>query len=77
MEPDGMLKGWNRNERRTSASRSACTITDTVSQTEPSDFFFDRALKASSTAEPFPAQPVPRAYGRGKAAPQVRGGHGG
>ena len=34
-----MLKGWNRNVRNTSASRSACTITDTVSRKLDSDFW--------------------------------------
>src|SRR5690349_4767859 len=36
MEPDGMLNGWNRNVRITSAMMRAWTITRTVSARPPS-----------------------------------------
>src|SRR5438270_3074867 len=40
IEPDGILKGWNRSVRTTSAMSSAWTITLTVSAKPPSSFFF-------------------------------------
>src|SRR5260370_9895142 len=55
IEPDGMLNGWNKKVRITSAMMSACTITRAVSAMPPSLRFVPRVTLICLSIVPFVA----------------------